>query len=114
MHSDKNKTQLVDKWFTENEEKILKAAREKLHKEQQEKEKKQKTEEIKKLKELHWMKCPKCGHDMKVKKIESIEVDECKNCQGIYFDAGELDQLMMTQGDKRKSFFRKLLGPKLK
>lgn len=112
MHKDKEK--IIDRWFTENEEKLLREAREKSLREKEEREKQEKAEEIKKLQDLHWMKCPKCGHDMDVMKIENIEVDQCKNCQGIYFDAGELDELLMIEGEKRKSFFRKLVSPILK
>lgn len=40
--------------------------------------------------------CPKCKNDMEAIEYEGIEVDRCKNCQGIWFDAGESHWL----GDK--------------
>ena len=75
---------------------------------QEDSEKEKKDKEALALKELHWMKCPKCGNDMKVIQINNIELEKCKNCEGIYFDAGELDDLLLRESDKRKSFFHKL------
>ena len=51
------------------------------------------TEEKEKLKQLHWMKCPKCGMDLKEIEFHGVKVDQCSHCGGIFFDAGELDQL---------------------
>lgn len=45
---------------------------------------------------------------MKEIHIKSIVVDECPNCNGIYFDAGELDALLEKGINEQKSFFRKL------
>lgn len=50
-------------------------------------------EEKEKLKDLHFMKCPKCGMDLQEIDLQSVKVDQCANCGGIFFDAGELDQL---------------------
>ena len=55
------------------------------------------------------MKCPKCGHDMKEEKLESVTVDRCTHCEGIFFDAGELEQVFRQQAEQRRSFFRKLV-----
>jgi Zn-finger nucleic acid-binding protein len=37
--------------------------------------------------------CPKCQNDMEAIEYEGVEVDRCKDCQGIWFDAGESDWL---------------------
>ncbi len=37
--------------------------------------------------------CPKCKNDMEAIEFEGVEVDRCKNCKGIWFDAGESDWL---------------------
>jgi hypothetical protein len=50
-------------------------------------------DEKEKLRELHFMKCPKCGMDLQEIELQSVRVDQCANCGGIFFDAGELDQL---------------------
>ena len=55
------------------------------------------------------MKCPKCGHDMKEEELEGVSVDRCTHCEGIYFDAGELEQVFAKKDEERKGFFRKLV-----
>ena len=60
--------------------------------------------EIKKreeLKALHHMKCPKCGMDLQALKKGNVEIDTCFNCNGMWLDAGELQELMrLGSGDK--------------
>ena len=64
-----------------------------------------KQDEKKKLKELHWMRCPKCGMELVEIDFEGIKVDKCSTCLGIYFDDGEVQQLV----DKNKpGFLRRL------
>ena len=41
--------------------------------------------------------------------LEGVRVDRCSHCEGIYFDAGELDQVLMKKEEDRKGFFRKLV-----
>jgi hypothetical protein len=52
------------------------------------------TEEKERLKQLHFMKCPKCGMDLKTISLHGVSVDQCAFCGGIFFDAGEVDQLL--------------------
>jgi len=40
------------------------------------------------------MDCPKCAGILSKKKIEKIEVDVCPICEGIWFDAGELEAVI--------------------
>ena len=48
---------------------------------------------------------------MKEEDLYTIKVDICTLCEGIYFDRGELEELMLAhQSQSRKSFFRRLLG----
>ena len=54
------------------------------------------------------MRCPKCRADMEPVEYEGTEVDRCTICQGIWFDAGEIDMLKSKQaaaaidiGDKK-------------
>jgi PAT family beta-lactamase induction signal transducer AmpG len=39
------------------------------------------------------MRCPKCRADMEQVDYEGTEIDRCTICQGIWFDAGEIDVL---------------------
>ena len=98
-----------DEWFLRNEKQLLEAARTARLKREQERAAKEKAEETKRLKEFHFMKCPKCGHDMKDEKLESVTVDRCTYCEGVFFDAGELEDLFRKQAEQRRSFFRKLV-----
>ena len=63
----------------------------------------------KRLREQHFMRCPKCGHEMKEETLESVTIDRCSFCEGIFFDAGELDQVLLKREDDRRGFFRKLV-----
>ena len=48
--------------------------------------------------ELHFMKCPKCGHDMKEEDLHGVKADRCTFCEGMFFDAGELDAGAAQEG----------------
>jgi len=62
-------------------------------------------EEKEKLKALHWMRCPKCGMEMIEIDFEGIQLDKCSGCLGLFFDDGEVQQLI----DKTKpGFLRRL------
>jgi hypothetical protein len=59
------------------------------------------------VKELHFMCCPKCGHSMVEVELEGVKVDKCTCCNGIYFDDGELEQILEHQpGRFLKTVFR--------
>ena len=62
-------------------------------------------EQAQKKKE-HWMRCPKCGSDMKEIDMSGIMIDRCAQCQGVYFDAGELETLLAAK--EPSSFFQRL------
>lgn len=64
------------------------------------------TEERARLKELHHMRCPKCGMEMAEIEFKGIKVDRCVACKGIYFDGGEIDQLLAQS----EGFLGKLTG----
>jgi Zn-finger nucleic acid-binding protein len=38
--------------------------------------------------------CPNCKRDMIVVEYKQIELDYCTNCEGVWFDAGELELLL--------------------
>ena len=44
--------------------------------------------------------CPTCKSDMIVVEHEKIELDYCPDCQGVWFDAGELGLLLETMAIK--------------
>ena len=53
-----------------------------------------KTEEKDRLRELHYMKCPKDGMDLQTIELHGVKIDQCPNCNGIWLDGGELEQLL--------------------
>jgi uncharacterized protein len=98
-----------DDWFRENEKHLLEAARVAREKRERERGAQEKSAELKRLKDLHFMKCPKCGHEMKEESLQDVKIDRCSFCEGIYFDAGELDQVLLKKEEERKGFFRRLV-----
>jgi uncharacterized protein len=65
--------------------------------------------ESEKLRELHYMHCPKCGMDLQEFDFRGLKLDRCGSCGGVWFDEGEMEQLL-SQGnemfDRLKNFFR--------
>ena len=107
MEDDKRRE---DDWFRHNEKQLLEAARVARARREKERAEKESAAEAKKLRDLHYMKCPKCGHDMKEEDLQTIGIDRCTHCEGVFFDAGELDQLFAKKSEERRSFFRRLAG----
>jgi uncharacterized protein len=99
-----------DDWFRENEKQLLEAARLAREKREKQRQESEAQEERQRLRDLHYMKCPKCGHDMREEDLEDVKVDRCTFCEGIYFDAGELDRVLLKKSDERRGFFRRLIG----
>jgi hypothetical protein len=93
-------------WFAENEAKLIEEAR--ARRKADEKKRLSAEQEARRL--AHWHKCPKCGADMAVQKVSDIEVEKCTSCEGVFFDRGELDELLLSRDKQRRGFFRKLLG----
>jgi len=92
------------------EEDIARMEFEKKKKLEEEKHKNIKENEKKRLKELHHMRCPKCGMELIEIDYKKIKIDKCSECEGIWFDAGELEiivKLEKTGLDKLFSVFKK-------
>jgi hypothetical protein len=99
-----------DEWFRKNERELIEKARVEREKREAERAAKEAAEERKRLKDMHFMKCPKCGHDMKTESLDGVEVDKCTFCEGVYFDAGEFEDLLMKKQEDRRSVVRRILG----
>ncbi len=98
-----------DEWFLQHEQKLLAEARKARESRDAARREQETAEQRRKLRELHSMKCPKCGHDLKAEDLEGIEVDRCTFCEGIFMDAGELEDLFLKKQKQRQSVLRKLL-----
>jgi len=50
--------------------------------------------------------CPVCKYPMIVVEYHNIELDYCNSCKGVWFDSGELELLLKSQGlEESKAFF---------
>jgi Zn-finger nucleic acid-binding protein len=50
--------------------------------------------------------CPVCKYAMVVVEYHNIELDYCNSCKGVWFDSGELELLLKSQGlEESKAFF---------
>lgn len=56
----------------------------------------------------HYMKCPKCGADLVETDFHHIKIDRCNECDGIWFDAGEILMLEHVDQSKLRAFVRSL------
>ena len=54
----------------------------------------------------HHMRCPKCGGTLQGEAFHGVQVDRCPDCQGIWFDSGEIDVLLKEEDE---SVFRRIL-----
>jgi len=46
------------------------------------------------------LRCPKCGKSFVEEEFEGITIDRCTGCDAVYFDAGEVDQLIAKVQEK--------------
>lgn len=99
-----------NQWFLENERQLLEQAREEHARRLEAYKREHEAAERERLRLAHWMKCPKCGSDMQEEHLEGIEVDRCTVCDGLYFDQGELETLLMGKQEGRFKFYRRLFG----
>jgi len=55
--------------------------------------------------------CPACKYDMIVVEYHNTELDYCNSCKGVWFDSGELELLLKSQGlEEPKAFFNGILN----
>lgn len=54
-------------------------------------------------------KCPKCDGDLVETDFENIKVDVCNKCSGVWFDAGELAQVMDKE-EKKDGWLGRFFG----
>ena len=59
---------------------------------------KQEVEAREAAKKASYMKCPKCGDSLKERSFQKILIDQCTGCNGIWLDAGELEEVAEKEG----------------
>jgi hypothetical protein len=47
--------------------------------------------------QTHYLKCPKDGHDIATESFHGVQIERCPHCNGIWLDAGELEDLMAKE-----------------
>lgn len=52
--------------------------------------------------------CPKCDGTLHEADYDNIKIDVCNKCHGVWFDAGELTQVL--EKDKEGGWFGRLFG----
>ena len=62
-------------------------------------------EEQESLKELHFMRCPKCGMQLVEIDYRTIKIDRCTACDGVWLDAGELEEISRFDSSGMGKFF---------
>ena len=80
------------------EEYFARQAIERMKKEAEDRQATMAAEEKKRLRELHFMHCPKCGDSLQEIELKGVKIDRCRSCQGIWLDAGELEQVSKKEG----------------
>lgn len=104
------RSRVEDEWFARHEKDLISQ----LHRERVRREKQLSEhlamEEGRKEKELHWMKCPRCGSPLAEEPvIPEILIDRCTLCGGLFFDRGELEDVLLKSHEERRSFRLKAL-----
>ena len=100
-----------DKYFQDQDAILVERLRKERETRIETERKKETLAEQERLRDLHWMSCPKCGHGMAEKTLGGVVVDICSLCEGIFFDRGEIEELLVNlQSNARRGFFRRVLG----
>lgn len=99
-----------DDWFRQHERAFLEEARRKREAREKERAGRETEDERRKLRESHWMRCPKCGHELRAEDLSDIEIDRCTYCEGVWMDAGELDELFQKKQAERQGILKRILG----
>lgn len=79
---DERKKTIEDEYFLKKEKELIEKLKSKHSKEAKQA-----------VKEVCHMRCPKCGEPLKERSFQKIQVDQCTGCNGIWLDAGELEEV---------------------
>ncbi len=98
---EKKPTRNEDEYFVKQDAELIKAQRAKLDAQRANIER-----------QSHYMKCPKCGHDLVETEFHHIKIDRCTNCNGVWFDAGEVEMLEHVDQSQLRGLIRSMFGLK--
>lgn len=83
----------IEKPSSAEEEYFAKLEYGKKKKAAEERERLMKDEERRHLRDLHHMRCPKCGMELVEVEYRKVKIDRCASCNGMWLDAGEIEQV---------------------
>lgn len=86
-----------DEYFVKQDAELIKAQRARLDAERKVAERKS-----------HFMKCPKDGADLVEREFHQVKVDVCAECNGMWFDGGEIEMIARVQDNAVGAFVRDL------
>ena len=87
-----------DEYFLKLDAELIKAHRSRLDAERANAERK-----------AHYMKCPKCGANLEETDYHHVKVDVCRECGGMWLDAGEAQMLEHVKESNISVFLRDLI-----
>lgn len=58
------------------------------------------------LQKLHFMSCPKCGMHLIEIDYKHLKIDKCSHCDGIWLDAGELEEIVNDEEGRFTGFLK--------
>jgi hypothetical protein len=87
-----------DEYFAKQSAELIKARKERAQGEAQQAERRS-----------HYMKCPKCGADLRTEEYNGIQVDRCTECDGMWLDAGETEELLAREDAGVINIFKSIM-----
>jgi hypothetical protein len=96
---DERKKGLEEDYFHRKDQELLEHMRQRLVGEERERQR-----------EASSLRCPKCGEKLEEILFRGIMVDRCTGCQGVWFDAGEVEHLTARANQGWLSHFWRSFG----
>jgi hypothetical protein len=87
-----------DEYFAKQSAELIKARKERAQGEAEQAERRS-----------HYMKCPKCGADLRTEEYHGIQVDRCTECDGMWLDAGETEELLAREDAGVINIFKSIM-----
>jgi hypothetical protein len=99
------KSRSEDEWFARHERDLIRDLKRERERREKHLAELMRREEARRRKELHWMKCPKCGSALTETPVDrKVLLDRCSLCGGLYFDRGELEDILLESREQRRRF----------
>jgi uncharacterized protein with PIN domain len=87
-----------DEYFAKQSAELIKARRERAQ-----------GEAVSAERRSHFMKCPKCGADLTTEDYHGVQIDRCPECNGMWLDAGEAEELLAREDAGVINIFKSIM-----